>query len=268
MSDNPYELQSVRNALRVLLLLQQGRQMSVSEVALSMNLAMSTSHRILATLKAESFVRQSSETKKYFLGPVMASASSAHMIEDLIQGAREPMRRLVDATGESSHLMVRDGRVVRYIHVVDSPHLVRLAFTLEDTHPVHTIAAGKVLISHLSESELDNLLPNEKIKKKTSHSIGTRTKLKQELKLVRERGYAFNMSETELGLFVAAVPILDSNNIPIAAISLGGPTYRINEERMFVRLSSARSPLEWLKNSAIAASRNLHSSAWNESQEN
>lgn len=253
----PHGLRSVTNALEILLYLQEGHEVSVSDVANHIGVGMSTAHRLLTTLKAQSFARQSRRTRRYLLGPALSIITSTRMIEDLIEAARVPMRQLVDATGETGNLMVRDNRSVRYIHFVDSPHLVRLGFHLESTLPLNAMAGGKVLIAHLSKHELLQLFPTEAIQQTTRFTIDSRTRLLEELTLVKKQGYAFGQSEAEEGLFVAAVPVHDKNGYPVAAISLGGPIYRLDAKVMLQKRSERKSNLEVMLDAAKATARNL-----------
>ena len=51
--------------------------------------------------------------------------------------------------------------------------------------------------------------------------------LKSELALIREKGYAIDREELEIGLTCIGAPILDRNGEAVAAISLSGPSSRI-----------------------------------------
>ena len=61
----------------------------------------------------------------------------------------------------------------------------------------------------------------------TEYTISTVEKLKEELQDVREKGYAIDREELELGLTCIGAPILDRSGHAIAAISLSGPKSRM-----------------------------------------
>ncbi len=62
----------------------------------------------------------------------------------------------------------------------------------------------------------------------TEHTLETVTALKAELEKTRERGYAIDDQESMLGAYCVAAPILDSNEHPIAAMSIAAPNVRLN----------------------------------------
>lgn len=253
-----YSLQSVRNALQIVRMLQDREELSVSEVAQELGVGMSTAHRLLSTLKLESFVRQSLSSKKYLLGPVMTASAPARIIEDYIAAAREPMRDLADGAGETSHLIVRDGRVIRFLHVAESRRLVRLTSRVGKTLPVHAASGGKVLLAHLSSLELNQLFPSERLPAITAGTIGSRAALIEQLAQIAVDGYAINEAESEDDVFAVAAPIMDPNGIPIASISLAGPDYRFTEKSMHLATQRSASPLQLLLETAatIAAALN------------
>ena len=48
------------------------------------------------------------------------------------------------------------------------------------------------------------------------------------LALVKRRGYAVSDQETVSGLYVLAAPILDTDGIPLAALSIAAPAFQTN----------------------------------------
>jgi DNA-binding IclR family transcriptional regulator len=53
-----------------------------------------------------------------------------------------------------------------------------------------------------------------------------------ELAAVRRRGHALRLGDGEDGYTGVAVPIRDAADVVVAAISLGGPRFRVGEERL------------------------------------
>jgi DNA-binding IclR family transcriptional regulator len=54
----------------------------------------------------------------------------------------------------------------------------------------------------------------------------------EDLRLIRERGFALSEQEFEDGINAVAAPILDGSNRPFAAVAIVGPAYRLTRERM------------------------------------
>src|SRR5262249_27864314 len=59
-----------------------------------------------------------------------------------------------------------------------------------------------------------------------------RAALRRELVRVRERGYAVNNEELELGFVAAGAPVRDADGRVVAALSVGGPRSRLVPERL------------------------------------
>ena len=63
----------------------------------------------------------------------------------------------------------------------------------------------------------------------TPHTIADPSELKQQLALVRKRGYAITTDEYEIGLAAVGAPIRTLDGHVIAAVTATGPTFRIND---------------------------------------
>jgi DNA-binding IclR family transcriptional regulator len=203
-----YPIESVDNALKLLLLLGEQPQVRLSEASRYLGVASSTAHRLLAMLTYRGFVRQDPDTKAYLPGPALTSVAFAIFGRVDIQRTALPiMRGLSEQLGESIHIGMLDGANVRFVAAIDGPKAVRVASRLGRTMPAHCTSTGKALLSQLSETELRQLLPNEKLDAITERSIVSRAKLVTELSRIRNRGYATNREESEEGVASVAVPI-------------------------------------------------------------
>lgn len=63
-------------------------------------------------------------------------------------------------------------------------------------------------------------------------TITDQERLRDELLRVRDRGYAVAIDELEVGLTAAAAPIRNAHGDVIASMSVSGPTFRIDQERL------------------------------------
>jgi DNA-binding IclR family transcriptional regulator len=203
-----YPIESVDNALKLLLLLGEQPQIRLSEATRYLGVASSTAHRLLAMLTYRGFVRQDPVSKAYLPGPSLTGVAFAIFSRIDIQRSATPiMRALSERLRESIHVGMLDGANVHFVAAVEGPAAVRVASRLGRTMPAHCTSTGKALLAELSEPELRQLLPDEKLQRITSRSIGSRSELEAELSRVRERGYAINREESEEGVASVAVAI-------------------------------------------------------------
>ncbi|HTY32223.1 IclR family transcriptional regulator [Mycobacterium sp.] len=203
-----YPIESVDNALKLLLLLGERSEIRLSEATRYLGVAPSTAHRLLAMLAYRGFVRQDPVSRVYLPGPSLTGVAFAIFGRlDIQRSATPVMRGLSEQLRESIHVGMLDGANVRFVAAVEGPAAVRVASRLGRTMPAHCTSTGKVMLAQLAETELHQLFPEEELERVTSHSIGSRTELKTELFRIRERGYAVNREESEEGVASVAVPI-------------------------------------------------------------
>src|SRR4051794_20851026 len=108
-------LQSVENALTILEILRDRDEAGVSELAELVGVAPSTAHRLLSTLLVRGFVRQADNSKKYRLASSMTGVREGKPDADYVSITHDLLVRLEEATHETVHLAMLDGRNSRYL---------------------------------------------------------------------------------------------------------------------------------------------------------
>jgi DNA-binding IclR family transcriptional regulator len=91
----------------------------------------------------------------------------------------------------------------------------------------HSTGTGKVLLAALSVPVLDRTLDGWELVRQTPNTITDHARLREELRAVRDRGYAQNCDESEVGASSIAAPIHDATGAVVAALSVAGPTPRM-----------------------------------------
>jgi len=227
-----YPIESVDNALKLLLLLGEQPQIRLSEATRYLGVASSTAHRLLAMLTYRGFVRQDPVSKAYLPGPALTGVAFAIFGRIDVQATALPiMRSLSERLRESIHVGMLDGANVRFVAAVEGPAAVRVASRLGRTMPAHCTSTGKVMLAQLSQPELHQLLPDQELARITAHSIGSRTELEAELSAIRERGYAVNREESEEGVASVAVPIPTGAPGLRLALNAAAPRDRLNSSQ-------------------------------------
>ncbi len=228
-----YPIESVDNALTLLLMLRDRDSIGVTEVSERLGVARSTAHRLLAMLQHHGFVQQDPVRKKYVAGPALLEVGLAALRDlDIRAHARPSLERLVAEIGETAHLVVLQETSVLFLDCVEGQMALRAGSRTGKTLPAHCTAAGKALLAELSEERVRELYPKERLSTLTPRSIATRTALVKELEAVRKRGYATNDSESEENLQAVAVAIRDAGGRARAAITVAAPDYRMSSEQV------------------------------------
>jgi DNA-binding IclR family transcriptional regulator len=227
-----YPIESVDNALKLLLLLGEQPQIRLSEATRYLGVASSTAHRLLAMLAYRGFVRQDPVSKAYLPGPALTGVAFAIFGRiDIQRSAAAIMRGLSEELRETIHIGMLDGSDVRFVAAVEGPAAVRVASRLGRTMPAHCTSTGKVMLAQLAEAELRQMIPKEELERITPQSIGSRSALEAELIKIRERGYAVNREESEEGVASVAVSIPTRAPGLRLALNAAAPQNRLDEQR-------------------------------------
>lgn len=221
-----YPIESVDNALRILLFLGERRSLRLTEVSEYLSVASSTAHRVLAMLQYRGFVRQSATSRAYEPGPALTEiAFSVLRHTDVREQIRPDLEGLSQKHGETVMLSRLDGMMVSFIDAVESDKAVRVASRMGKSLPAHCSASGKALLALLDTDAIKALMPYEELERLTPHTLQTRTALLEELNLTRSRGYATGQQESEDGVIAVAVS-LGTRAGARFAVSMSAPSHR------------------------------------------
>jgi DNA-binding IclR family transcriptional regulator len=221
-------VQSVDRALAILECLARLGEAGVTELAAELGVHKSTAFRLAATLEGRRMVEQTTDRGKYRLGVGilrLAGATTARL--DVVQESRPVCRALAAATGETVNIAVLSEHSALYLDQVAGSSALQPHNWVGQHIPLHATSNGKVLLSGLDDKALDATVPE--LKKYTSRTITSRSRLREELDRVRAEGYAVAVDELEVGLAAAAAPIRNAHGDIIASMSVSGPTFRMPE---------------------------------------
>lgn len=225
-------VKSVSRALDIIMLISLKKGgLGVTEIANQMDINKSSVFRILSTLVQYGYVEQDKESGRYKLGYKFLEISS-RLLEsmDLREEARPFLKELENETNEVIHLVVFDEGDVVYIEKLEGNEILRMHSKVGKRAPMHCTSVGKAILAHLPHSEVLDILERKGM---TSHTINTITDKNQmihELADIRKKGFALDLEENEYGINCIAVPIFNHLNKVVAAVSISGPTMRMNSK--------------------------------------
>jgi DNA-binding IclR family transcriptional regulator len=225
-------VQSVERALAILDILARAGEAGVTAIANELGVHKSTAFRLVTTLERGGLVEQSEDRGKYRLGMGvlrLAGATTARL--DVVQEARPISRRLAAETGETVNIAVLAERAAFYLDQVAGSSALQSHNWVGQHIPLHATSNGKVLLGGRPDDEVAKIVGTE-LPAFTDATITDAERLRKELDEVRERGYATAVDELEVGLTAVAAPIRNAHGDVIAAISVSGPTFRLDERRL------------------------------------
>jgi DNA-binding IclR family transcriptional regulator len=224
-------VQSVDRAITILEVLAREGESTVTGIAASLGVHKSTAFRLLATLETHRLVEQVNDRGRYRLGVGnlrLAGATTARL--DVVSEARPLTRQLAGDTGETVNITVRSEESALYLDQVAGSSALQSHNWVGQRIPLHATSNGKVLLSELSQPDFDAALPH--LPRFTEHTITSRERLRTELDGVRRLGYALAVDELEVGLTAAAAPIRSAHGDIVASMSISGPTFRLDRQRL------------------------------------
>jgi DNA-binding IclR family transcriptional regulator len=233
-TESPYKVQVLDRALAIIDMLANTRKdASLAELAEKVKLHKSTVHRLASILERHRIVERDTQSGRYRLGLRLFELGSIAMNRFNIRDRAHPyLERLLYQIDETVHLCALDAGEVLYLDKMEPVRSVRMASWIGRRNPVHCTSVGKAILAYLTEAEVDDILRQHGLKRRTAKTITTPAELKAELKLVRERGYALDNEEIEEGVRCVGAAILDHGGRPIAAISVSAPSFRLPLDRV------------------------------------
>jgi DNA-binding IclR family transcriptional regulator len=229
--DGESTVQSVDRAVTIMEILARAGEAGVTEIAAELDVHKSTAFRLVAALERRGLVEQTEDRGKYRLGMGLlrlAGATTARL--DVVQESRPICRKLASETGETVNVAVLSDHSALYLDQIAGASALQPHNWVGQHIPLHATSNGKVLLSGLTQSELDRTL--RAMPAYTRTTITTKKALREELARVRDQGYALAVDELEVGLTAIAAPIRNAHGDVIASMSVSGPTFRLDQLRV------------------------------------
>jgi DNA-binding IclR family transcriptional regulator len=226
-------LSSVANAIRLTKAFsEQEFEMGISALATRLGLAKSTVHRLATTLVEYDILEQNRETGKYRLGLALFELGTlVRRKMDTASESRAQMYQLAQSTGETVQLAVLDHQSVLYIRILESRQAVRMSSIAGSRAPAHCTSVGKVLLAYQSPEDVQEIIGNG-LTRFTDNTVTAPDKLLEELAAIRQKGYAVDDEEIEVGLRCIAAPVRNHSGNVIAAVGVAAPVQRMSKKNL------------------------------------
>ncbi len=208
--------------------------MRLKDIAALVSMPPSTTLRMITTLMEYGYIAQDSSSLKYFLTlkftRIGSMVASRFNIRDIVHPY---LVRLSYDYREASCAAMDNDMMALYVDVVDGPDgMLKIMQHIGKLSPLHCTGVGKCLLLNYDEVRIDSFITEKGLSAFTPNTITTKAKLLKELQDIRERGYAIDDEECELGARCIACGIKDNSGKIIASISISGPTNRMTDHRI------------------------------------
>jgi DNA-binding IclR family transcriptional regulator len=225
-------VQAADRVLQILEILADNGPTGVSAIARELGVHRSTAFRLLSTLEGRRFVVQETHRGTYSLGAgALRIAGAVALRIDLAREAQEICDEVTARLGETSNvaILVEDAAVNIAQATGTSSVAVRDQYVGQRT-PLHATSSGKALLAFAGEAAIE--VAAGSLERFSDTTITDPAKLRDELALVRGRGWASALAEWQDHTNAVAVPVLATDGSVVAALSITAPAFRLPPEAL------------------------------------
>ncbi len=225
---------SVQRAIDILELFEPHvPELGNSDIARALEIPKSTAAGLISTLEHNGYLDQNPDTRKYRLGFKLAERAGVLLEQfDLRQIAAPILEELRDRCNESVNLAIRDGDYVVYIERMHGMNMLGMRSEIGKREAIHSTALGKAILASLSKEELRAFVKQHDFYPVTPRTITSPDAFLEALLQIKQRGYAIDDQENELGGRCVAAAIFDLHAKPVGAVSISVPIQRLPEEQL------------------------------------
>lgn len=200
----------------------------VTELSRELGLSKGGIHRYLRTLVEQGYALNDGGTYDLGLrfltlgGHVRQSFPHSELIG-------EKVAELAAETGQRGQFLAEEHGYGVYLYRERGTQAANFEAVTGKIVHLHTTAAGKAILAHLPEDDVQEIIETHGLPAETENSITEPAELFAALKTVREAGYAVNREEHLVGLHAVGVPVFDADEEILGGLSVSGPSHRIEE---------------------------------------
>lgn len=256
--DGEPKVKATQTSLTILEEVMRRNGATLAELTDGLNLSRSAIHNHLATLEQNGLlIRNESE---YKLGMMLLHMGvQARNRNPDYRTAKLYVDKLADETGLEVDFCIEElGREISLYSEVGSSG--RADLQAGCVFYLHNNATGKAILAEFSHERIKEIINRWGLPAETENAITSEKQLFEELETVRERGYATNDQELMAGYSAVSMACKYPDGDLFGALSIGGPTYRIDteRERLIDALSESVASLE----DEIASSKSDANANW------
>ncbi|BCG58782.1 IclR family transcriptional regulator [Paenibacillus sp. URB8-2] len=226
------EVGTLKKGLDIIKLLIQYPSLTVQEIMDALGCNKSTTYRLVSTLEKNEFIARN-EHHRYQISDsftLSLMARNQPMPNDLNWVAVPAMSHLSRITNESVYVGILRGTEVMTTQVVSGQYTTRSHSEIGSKSNINHDAIGKCILAFQKEDVQRRIIQAMPFVERTEHTIIDRHQLEEELRRIKESGYALDNEEGEIGVRCIAAPIVKNGKV-FAAVALSGPSVRLSKEK-------------------------------------
>jgi IclR family transcriptional regulator, pca regulon regulatory protein len=210
------------------------RKLTIADVSRATGLTRAVVRRCLYTLKELGYA--ATDGRLYYLQPRILNLGYAYLSTAPVPIAAQPvLEEMSEILGEASSVAVLDDGAVVYVGRAATKRIMSVNLGVGSRLPAYCTALGRVLLSHLTEEQLESELAKVDFIQHTKYTVTSRARLQEILIGVRQEGFALNDQELEIGLRSIAVPVRNVVGTVVAAMNVSSQASRVSRRELLER---------------------------------
>ncbi|MFP8957649.1 IclR family transcriptional regulator [Natrialbaceae archaeon A-CW3] len=211
---------------------------TLNELQNEVELSRSSVHNYLQTMEGLGYVQKQESGYHVDIG-LLRFGGCARKQYSLYEEGKPVIDELSHKINESCILSTwrNNSRVILYRS--DGKGAIVTDVYVGKKEPFHHSASGKAIVASFDNELIETVLEQTHLTQRTSNTFTTKDELREELKKIREQGFAVNDEERIKGMRAVAAPVLDRrNNKVLGAVSIAGPVTRLDMETIMDNYSN------------------------------
>lgn len=228
------KVKSLEKALKVLeCFTSQAPELGITQISEYLGLNKSNVHNIISTFEHLGYIERNESNGKYSLGlKILEYTYVINQHLGYINPIYQILRSICDRTNKVVFFAVPKQENMIYLTSVypaqrNNDFPVRLI--TGEKAPMYCTAVGKAVLAYMDQDKAEPIITGPK-KRFTSTTLVDEAALRNDLILVRERGYSIDDCEHELAVKCIGVPVFNSKGKLIAGVSISGAAISFSPE--------------------------------------
>lgn len=213
----------------------------------------STVHRMLQGLVAERLVRQDTETKRYYLGPLLYEMGLAAAPRQALRDICHPyLQAIAQQTGDTVFMTVRSGFDAVCVARADGSFPIK-AFVLDvgRHRPLNLGASGIAIMSALPDDEITRILGVNLERTQRKNPRYKEATLRAAIAATRQIGYSTNRVMESPPVSSVGMAIRYPDGSPAAGVSISTLASRLTKSRLPTVVASLRDSISLIEKELI-----------------
>ena len=192
-------------------------------------------HRICSVLVKRGYLFHKHKRSKYLISQKFLLFSGINKYASGIKEQALPfLERLCKETSETIDLLIFDGTsLFSMVTILPKQFLQAVPdVAYVQPFPLHCTAIGKILLASLSDEKFKKVIADMVLTANTDKTILDKEKLRTEIEVVIRENIAYDIEEFIPGIISIAAPIKNDGDEIIGAISIVGPSIRIDRSKL------------------------------------